>query len=119
MSEPSDATENADHHPLRDVLGDWELLITTPIGSIPVSVTLSYADGVYSGSARTRGDDDVELRELTVTPTGDGHRITWAQSITKPLRLNLDFDVQIAQGTMTGTSRAGRLPQSKVVGRRN
>jgi hypothetical protein len=45
-------------------------------------------------------------------------RLTWNQSITKPLRLNLAFAVTLDGDTMTGTSRAGRLPASTVTGRR-
>ena len=48
----------------------------------------------------------------------DGNRLTWAQSITKPLRLNLTFDVTIDGDEMAGRSKAGRLPSSKVIGRR-
>ncbi|MGW7492395.1 hypothetical protein [Streptomyces sp. NPDC054786] len=36
---------------------------------------------------------------------------------TKPLRLNLSFAVTVDGDTLSGTSRAGRLPASKVTGR--
>ena len=42
----------------------------------------------------------------------------WSQTITKPMRLNLDFDVVIEADEMRGHSRAGRLPRSAVTGRR-
>lgn len=48
----------------------------------------------------------------------DGDRLTWKQAITKPMRLNLAFAVRIDGDTLTGTSRAGRLPASKVTGER-
>lgn len=44
--------------------------------------------------------------------------MTWQQRITKPMRLNLTFDVLLDGDTMTGTSKAGRLPSSGVTGRR-
>jgi hypothetical protein len=50
----------------------------------------------------------------TVDVALDGDRLTWNQSITKPLRLSLAFAVTVDGDTMTGTSRAGRLPASKV-----
>jgi hypothetical protein len=53
-----------------------------------------------------------------VEPTLVGNHLTWSQAITKPLRLNLDFDVTIDGDTLSGTSKAGRLPRSKVVGTR-
>jgi hypothetical protein len=48
----------------------------------------------------------------------DGDRLTWNQAITKPLRLNLAFDVTVDGDTLRGASRAGRLPASKVTGER-
>ncbi|WP_260850928.1 hypothetical protein [Rhodococcus sp. WB9] len=50
-------------------------------------------------------------------PELDGNRLTWSQSITKPLRLHLQFDVLVEGDEMTGKSTAGRLPSSKVSGR--
>jgi hypothetical protein len=54
----------------------------------------------------------VPLRDITIT----GQRITWQQSVTKPMRLNLDFDVVLDGDRLTGHSKAGRLPRSAVTG---
>jgi hypothetical protein len=43
-------------------------------------------------------------------------RLTWRQAVTKPLRLNLAFDVTVEGDTLSGVSKAGRLPA--VTGRR-
>jgi hypothetical protein len=48
----------------------------------------------------------------------DGDRVTWRQSITRPMRLHLTFDVTVAGDELTGRSKTGRLPASKVTGRR-
>jgi hypothetical protein len=48
----------------------------------------------------------------------DGNRLTWAQSITRPMRINLTFDLTVDGDQLTGTAKAGRLPGSKVVGHR-
>jgi hypothetical protein len=61
------------------------------------------------GSASLKGET-VPLRDLHV----DGRRATWRQSVTKPMRLNLEFDVTIDGDTLTGYSRAARLPRSAV-----
>jgi len=39
-----------------------------------------------------------------------------SSSFTRPMRLNLRFDVAVDGDQMTGTSKAGRLPTSKVSG---
>lgn len=97
------------------VEGAWDLVIDTPIGRQRAVVELSTQDGVLHGVARDlRHGLEVPLTDLVV----DGDRLTWAQSVTKPMRLNLTFDVVVAGDEMTGHSKAGRLPRSKVTGRR-
>jgi hypothetical protein len=36
--------------------------------------------------------------------------------VTKPMRLKLQFDVEVDGDRLTGHSRAGRLPRSAVAG---
>ncbi|WP_432547321.1 hypothetical protein [Kineococcus sp. SYSU DK004] len=96
------------------VEGDWELVVRTPVGRQDVRLHL-VADaagalaGTAAGPAETVPLEDVRL---------EGGHLTWAQSITRPLRLRLLFDVEVDGDVLTGTSRAGRLPRSAVTGRR-
>jgi hypothetical protein len=93
--------------------GVWDLTIATPVGRIKPVVELSRDGGEFTGVAHGAGEE-VPLRDIVV----DGDRITWKQAVTKPLRLNLTFAVTIDGDDLTGTSKAGRLPASKVTGRR-
>jgi hypothetical protein len=95
--------------------GTWHLVIDTPIGKQRATLELSTQDGLLRGVARDqRHGEEVTLTDLAL----DGNRLTWAQSITKPMRLNLSFDVTIDGDRMTGRSKAGRLPASRVTGHR-
>jgi hypothetical protein len=94
-----------------DVIGDWDVTIKTPIGSLQILYTFTEDGGTLAGSATGRGET-VLLRDITVA----GQRITWKQSVTKPMRLNLDFDVVLDGDRLTGHSKAGRLPRSTVTG---
>jgi hypothetical protein len=97
------------------VEGTWNLVIDTPIGKQKAVVELSIKDGNLHGVARDQmHGEQVELVDLVL----DGRRLTWAQSITRPLRLNLTFDMTVDGDEMTGRSKAGRLPSSKVIGHR-
>jgi hypothetical protein len=96
-----------------NVVGDWDVTIKTPIGSLAVIYTFTEQDGTVAGIA-TAKDEKVPLQGIVV----DGQRVTWRQSVTKPMRLNLDFDVVVDGDRLTGHSRAGRLPRSAVTGRR-
>jgi hypothetical protein len=97
--------------------GTWSLTMRTPIGSIHAALTFSTDGKTLSGIAVGRWEQ-VDLRDVRSVPGEGVERVTWSQSITKPIRLDLDFDVVVTGDDMTGTSRAGRLPKSTVTGRR-
>jgi hypothetical protein len=92
------------------IVGDWDVTIKTPIGSLQIVYTFT-DDGGITGTATGKGET-VPLTHIVV----DGQRVTWRQSVTKPMRLNLDFDVVVDGDRLTGHSKAGRLPRSAVNG---
>ncbi|MFJ4868834.1 hypothetical protein [Streptomyces sp. NPDC088757] len=93
------------------VEGTWDLSLSTPIGRMKAVLELRERDAVLTGFAHGAGER-VPLADIAL----DGDRLTWKQAVTKPLRLNLAFDVTVDGDTLRGTSRAGRLPASKVTG---
>lgn len=93
--------------------GTWDLTISTPIGKINAVVVLDRANGALTGTAHGAGET-ITLTDVTT----DGNNVSWKQAITKPLRLNLAFTMLIDGDTMTGTSKAGRLPTSTVTAHR-
>lgn len=95
------------------VEGTWDLSIATPIGRIKAVAEFRRRDGALVGSAHGTGEE-VPLSDVVL----NGDRLAWRQTVTKPLRLDLAFTVTIDDGTLTGTSRAGRLPASHVTGTR-
>lgn len=98
---------------MSSITGNWNIKIATPIGAQSVVLELIEKDGVVEGFAK----GNVEITPL-IDPVLNGNRLTWKQSITKPMRLNLTFDVTIDGDILTGTSKAGMLPTSNVTGRR-
>jgi hypothetical protein len=103
-----------------DIEGDWDVSIKTPIGTLAVRYSFRRlrdgSDGL-AGTA-TYKDETVALQDLTSEVAGNATRLTWRQSVSKPIRLNLNFDVLVDGGVMSGHSRAGRLPRSAVSGTR-
>ncbi|MEU7501143.1 hypothetical protein ACF1FE_30775 [Streptomyces griseofuscus] len=96
------------------VEGNWDLSVSTPIGKIKAVVELCRQDdGTLTGVAHGTGEE-VPLSDVALA----GDRLTWRQTVTKPMRLDLAFDVVVDGDTLTGTSKAGRLPSSKVTGER-
>jgi hypothetical protein len=95
--------------------GTWRLVIETPIGKLRAVLELSTQDGLVRGVVTDdRHDEAIPLTDVVL----DGDRLTWAQSIRKPMRLNLTFDVTITGDELTGRAKAGRLASSKVSGHR-
>lgn len=94
-----------------ELIGEWDVAIKTPIGTLKVLYTFTDYSGVLNGTATGQGET-VVLRDITVA----AQRVTWRQSVTKPMRLNLDFDVVVDGDRLTGHSKAGRLPRSPVTG---
>lgn len=99
------------------ILGDWDVAIKTPIGTLHVVYSFAERDQVIIGSAAGQGET-VPLSDIVVTPAAGGLRATWRQTVTKPMRLKLDFDVLVHGDQLSGHSRAGRLPRTAVTGRR-
>ena len=97
--------------------GTWSLTMKTPIGSIQATMTFDYSGDTLTGIA-TGGGETIELLDVQSVAVDDGEHVTWSQSIRKPMRLNLDFDVVVHGDSMAGVSRAGRLPKSRVSGTR-
>jgi hypothetical protein len=95
------------------ITGIWNMSIATPLGTQLVTVELVEHNGGVSGVAKGTS----ETTPL-IDPVLQGNRLIWKQSITKPMRLNLIFEVTIEGDTMTGTSKAGLLPTFNVVGTR-
>ncbi|WP_193048523.1 hypothetical protein [Mycolicibacterium baixiangningiae] len=97
------------------VVGTWEVRIKTPIGSLDVTYEFADDGGSLRGSASSKSET-VPLQDIVAAEAPGEHRVTWRQSVTKPMRLHLDFDVVIDGDRMSGHSRAGRLPRSAVTG---
>lgn len=103
--------------PVDSIVGIWDLKLRTPIGSLAVVYTFTDTAEGLRGVAEGRGET-VPLTDVNQETTAEGRRVTWHQSITRPIHLNLDFDVTVSGDTLTGHSRAGRLPRSSVTGNR-
>jgi putative intracellular protease/amidase len=93
--------------------GAWKVTIYTPIGKQNVIFQISTNDGVVKGTAK-QGLDVVEF----VNPVVTGNRMTWSQRVTKPLSLNLKFEITVNGNSVVGIAKAGLLPPSKVEGTR-
>lgn len=103
---------------MHTITGTWDVRLRTPIGTLETRYTFTEDDGVLAGTAEGQGETGT-LQALAVEPTGNGERVTWSQKVTRPMRLDLEFDVVARGDTLEGYSRAGRLPRTQVSGTRS
>ncbi|KIH99623.1 hypothetical protein LP52_06700 [Streptomonospora alba] len=99
------------------ITGTWHLRMKTPIGTIDAHYRFTDTGDGLTGIAAGAGEQ-VPLHDIVREPVTGGERVIWQQSITKPLRLNLAYDVTVVGDHLTGHSRAGRLPRTAVTGER-
>jgi hypothetical protein len=102
---------------MNTITGTWLLRMKTPVGTIEAVYRFEEAEGVISGSASGAGET-TPLTDIVVQDGPTGQRVTWRQRTTKPLRLDLDYDVVVDGDALSGESRAGRLPRTRVTGER-
>lgn len=95
------------------IAGTWDVTLKTPIGTLTAVYLFTEAGGMLAGAA-----DDAPLTDLTCHDVPGGRHLTWRQAVTRPIRLNLRFDVVVTDDTLSGHSRAGRLPRTVVTGTR-
>ncbi|WP_068618227.1 DJ-1/PfpI family protein [Paenibacillus tuaregi] len=93
--------------------GDWDTTISTPVGKMHVKLSISTINGMIEGKA-TQGEETLQL----INPAYQGSKLTWSLKITKPMRINLKFEVAALGDEMTGIVKAGLLPASKLIGKR-
>jgi hypothetical protein len=95
------------------VTGWWQVEIRTPIGVQRPTVQIRDADGELTGTA-SDGHGEVVLRDVRYV----GGTLSWSQSITRPMKLTLEFQLTVTGDGLAGVARAGRLPRSQVTGHR-
>ncbi|GAA2326565.1 hypothetical protein [Dactylosporangium salmoneum] len=98
---------------MHPILGTWDVRLKTPIGTIAAVYEFTGTPDGIEGSA-TAKSETVPLEAIAC----DGPRVTWRQSVTRPIRLHLEFDVVTSGDTFEGHSKAGRLPRTAVTGTR-
>ncbi|MGV9797568.1 hypothetical protein ACWDTP_05855 [Mycobacterium sp. NPDC003449] len=99
------------------VLGEWDVNIKTPVGSLQIVYRFYAHDGVLGGEAAGT-NETVPCTDIVAMECTEGHRVRWRQTVTRPMKLNLEFDVLVEGDQLGGSARAGRLPRSTVTGTR-
>ncbi|HTT58425.1 MAG TPA: hypothetical protein VMF33_00085 [Acidimicrobiales bacterium] len=98
---------------MTDFAGLWNATLYTPIGEMAATFDIHDDNGHITGTA-SNGKETVEILDAVA----DGNTLTWNMKVTTPMKLTLKFDITFDGDSMEGTSKAGILPSSRVVGTR-
>ncbi len=98
---------------MTDFAGLWNATLYTPIGEMAATFDIRVDNGVITGTS-SNGKETVEIFDAVA----EDSRLTWNMKVTNPMKLTLKFDVTVDGDSMSGTSKAGILPSSKVVATR-
>ena len=90
--------------------GDWDLVVTTPLGERRGVLSLRTEGNTLYGSQMSDGNS-TEIFDGVV----DGTALSWKLSITDPVPLTLKFSGSIDGGQLSGTV-VGRIRQFHVLG---
>jgi hypothetical protein len=93
--------------------GRWKISIPTPLGEQQVLLDIDHKEGRLGGTA-TQGGEVVPFLE----PSVDGDRIAWSQRITKPMKMQIRFDLVRDGDLLSGKAKPGFFPAIGITGAR-
>lgn len=96
-----------------DFDGTWMISVPTPLGKQDVLLDIIHGNGVLSGTA-TLGNETVPF----IDPVVNGNEISWSQQVTKPMKMQIKFELAAEGNTLCGKAKPGYFPSIGVSGAR-
>ena len=93
--------------------GNWDLVMTTPMGDRNATLSLKSAGNTLTG---TQGADGNSTEIFDGTVNGDD--VAWKVSITNPMPLTLEFIGKVSGDNMTGEMGIGPMGSFPFTGTR-
>jgi len=93
--------------------GNWNLVISTPMGERHATLSVKADGGVLKGSQAAEGNS-AEIFEGTV----NGDDVAWKVSITNPMEMTLEFTGKVSGNDIGGEVKLGMFGSSSFSGTR-
>src|ERR1700739_1366192 len=93
--------------------GNWDLVMTTPMGERNATLSLKSAGSTLTGTQGADGNS-TEIFDGTV----DGDDVSWKVSITNPMPLTLEFTGKVAGDAISGEMGIGVMGNFSFTGTR-
>ena len=85
--------------------GNWNIVMTTPMGERIAALTLKSAGGTLTGTQSAADGNSGEIFDGTVS----GDDVAWKISITSPMPLTLAFTGKVAGDSISGEMGIGPM----------
>lgn len=93
--------------------GNWDIVMTTPMGPQAMELTVTIEDGEASGSVGSpEGTQAIEAAHA------DGNRLRFDLRVAKPIKITLSFDLEVTGDSIAGKCKMGLFGSAKVEGKR-
>jgi len=93
--------------------GTWNLVVKSPMGDQPSTLTLKADGGTLTGTASAQGNtNDIANGKV------DGDNVSWSNSITTPFPMTLEFSGAVVGDTLNGSVKAGSFGSFPFTGAR-
>jgi hypothetical protein len=93
--------------------GNWDLVMSTPMGERKATLSLKSAGGTLTGM---QGADGNSTEIFDGTANGDD--VAWKVSITNPMPLTLEFSGKVSGDSMSGEMGIGPMGSFSFTGTR-
>ena len=93
--------------------GTWNVVVKSPMGDQPSTLTLKADGGTLTGTASAQGNTNPIANGKV-----DGNNISWSNSITTPFPMTLEFSGTVDGDNLTGTVKAGSFGSFPFSGKR-
>ena len=94
--------------------GNWNLVVSTPMGERRATLALKADGGTLTGSQAADGNT-AEIFDGTV----NGNQLSWKVSISDPMPLTLEFNGTVDGNELTGSVLLGNFGSSSFFGTRS
>ncbi|HXQ46595.1 MAG TPA: hypothetical protein VN806_08270 [Caulobacteraceae bacterium] len=82
--------------------GNWNIVVSSPMGDQPSTLSLKAEGGELTGTQGAQGQSSPIANGKV-----DGDTVSWANSITQPFPMTLEFTGTVAGDTLNGNVKAG------------
>ncbi len=93
--------------------GNWNLVLVTPMGDRPATLSVTADGSVLKGSQGAEGNS-TDIFDGTV----NGNDVTWKVSITNPMPMTLEFTGTVNGDVISGSVKLGAFGSSSFSGTR-